>query len=564
MLLTGGYQGSETTRGILRIHPTSYENDTLRSLAPIDFNAPGASDRGDPVLVGLHTQKSFANPVGTWEALVKVRRPRARDFVYEVQDDDWAYVGFSRFGRETQVMLGLVDDVRRIRSVEGDGATTTTYKISGSDHGKIFAITPIWFDQLTDGALGLGAVGRILGSQVGENPSRTVEKIIAGFIRASSTFGRGYWDLPNQVPLGTKGFFDPPSPTVPVRFLDICSYFDTDFTDDPPRMAALGASLFSNFNTSVWGLAEEWADGSLCELYCDLMALYTSDVEREIDETRFATRYHGTDYCSDEFDPTNRNTYQPVPAVIFRDRPFPTRSNKTFDEADSPFFTTIRQHFVSARETPLIDVGRNGYARRNAFFVSPVMSRVFGTSAVQFARPVWKTDDIAKHGIRRLDVETNYVVPDLGNNEGVDKLAEIYRERLRDFHAPNHLWLDGQMTLPSGRPDIRIGTRLFVLGPDERVTESYYVESVEHNWTYGHMTTTLGLSHGWIGSDDDLLKELRRVWSRYMIVTGEGAQLEEVQGGDILPPVPDPIPLTGTSNTATTSTSGLDASDLEE
>ena len=96
-------------------------------------------------------------------------------------------------------------------------------------------------------------------------------------------------------------------------------------------------------------------------------------------------------------------------------------------------------------------------------------------------------------------------------------MADTQRRIIRDWYCLNPYYLSGTLNLKIGRPDIKIGCRIRVPGAaSEDEDESYYVEQVSHNWTFGSsVKTTLGVTRGWIGTDDHHLDRLKKVVAPY-------------------------------------------------
>jgi hypothetical protein len=115
--------------------------------------------------------------------------------------------------------------------------------------------------------------------------------------------------------------------------------------------------------------------------------------------------------------------------------------------------------------------------------------------------PVLTPISIQRHGLRVRSLTTkfaNYSRDQLcSGGSGIDT-AQIRRNLVRwtllidQWFQHNEEYFNGTVTL-RGRPDIRVGYRLDWVDR----SESYYVESVQHQWTYpGIFTTTLQLSRG--------------------------------------------------------------------
>ncbi len=545
-----GFLDHETSRVRATVYPigdTARRGDRRRSLDPVSLNE--SSVGGGPTIVAASTQKVMGMASGKWVLDVKCRDP---DFLFAVIDDDWADIVFTRNDLQTHVMRGVVDDVRRVETVDATGTTQTVFRISGSDHGRIFESTPVWYDILSDGNRGPGMAAHIFYSSQFDNPSVTVQKILAGFLRQLPSVGRNTWPIPQTMP-GRYGANSA---------IELMGFYGLDFDDVPARRSQPTFNLLTGDNSSLWDLAMQWSDPLLCELYTELMDVTGRQIFDNSNDLRFPTVYAGAFYPFPTPDPSltthiPENDLGPAqdveyrttlaPHVIFRDRPFPTRTRmhrlgggglRVYDREEmlfeGPYFTRIPTYDIMSAERRVLDVGHNGYARKNAFFLGPEAFEEFARDAAIFGRPLWHPLDMQTHGIRRFDVSTKYTIPGDGlaaQEGGLIGLLDVYRRRLRDFHAFNHFWLTGTIVLTRGRPDIRIGTRVRLKGDDPigEKDETYYVESVSNVWQMGlPIVTTLGVSHGFVGSDLQHMQALSQVWDEYVLVGPDGNEYQEL------------------------------------
>ncbi len=541
------FQGSETSRVAVAIYPLDpleikevglkrRIGERTRQPNAIILQGPDTKD-GEPVITSLHTSKALGTAAGTFSFDVKAGTKATVDMLRGINDDDWVDIVISRWGEKTHVMRGTVDAVRRRRRVNASGATEVVYTVTGRDSGKVFELTPIWFDFLTDGSLGAGAQARVFSTYdafIGA-PDITVNAILAGFLRDLNEVGRAHWTLPRTMPTFVG---------VPERFIDHLVFFQRDYVDYPARISPIAQNFHQPFNTSVMAHAAEFSDPLLNELYIDMIdaegveSLIDPEEEKDreartaagqahvAESTGFAVLKDG-DYPKPQNDligqPVTSTHDDPVdnwvadhstltPAIIFRDRPFPTFTRKFAPElgggdepiTSGPYFTRLRVYEVMPEHIIDEDVGKSGAERRNAFFASPQLVHQLSGGFFDFQHPLWDPNDMLLHGLRRMDVTTQYMIAPENFVEGV----ETYRKRLRDWHCLNHLYLSGSITLGHGRPDIRVGQRLRVVGDTDDSTDTYYIESVDHSWTLGSMRTTVGVTRGWTGTDSSLCAAL--------------------------------------------------------
>jgi hypothetical protein len=133
------------------------------------------------------------------------------------------------------------------------------------------------------------------------------------------------------------------------------------------------------------------------------------------------------------------------------------------------------------------------------------------TGRIDLYGPLWNTDDIKLHGLRKFDVESRYVPA----QQVLADLASQQRRKLMNWNCLNaYLW-NGTLALAAFFPEIRLGQRLRIVGTQGSPLETYYVEGVDQNWTVEESRTRVTVTHGWRGTDDEYLKALEAEAARY-------------------------------------------------
>lgn len=503
-----GFQGSETSRAEVIVYTSADEPILMQSQSGVlRFEGRSHID-ASPSLINVQTHKELCGSAGTFAFEIKSRSDI--DFRALISDDDWVDIVYSRHGKNFHVMRGLVDDVRQNQTIV-NGATSTTYRIAGRDFQKIFEVTPIWFDRISDGDVEGAAATRIWARNNGffaGDVKTTVENFLFGFLEELEGKGRANWALPVSIPppgvsinrlIESQGGVTLTGPGE--RFRNNVFYFDEQFTNQPSRSSSINPVQFEPRGAYVWPLAVEWSDPELVELYTDL--LFT--------KSGASVRYSLEDEAVE--------THQTFMSVILRDRPFLTLETSPSPWFALPLFIVPRQSIIQS------EVGRGGVERRNAFFVAPKLLQELSAGYLDLQVPLVSRDDILRHGFRRYDIRTNYTA--LATQSPILTTSREYRDRVRDFHCLNHLFLNGIIALGHGRPDIRIGGRFRIPGESEDRDETYYVETVDHSWTLEQgVRSVFGVTRGWIGSDVSLINALGEVSGRYAplrsVVPGAG------------------------------------------
>lgn len=486
-----GFQGSETSWAEVIIY--SHGND------PIVIGSSGAQAMAgryrtdtDNTLLSVSTNKALES-AGSFQVLVKPSRSVTDNVLERVVDDDWVDIVFHRHGRTWHTMRGLVTDLRRTRSVAGSGATSWVYSIVGQDFQRIFEITPLWFNRFSYKVELAEALAMQIfnnAKNVGGDPEETVKKMLLGWFRTFRDLGRATWKMPDTVP-NTQGTF----------YYDILAGWNSQGFSGIPKRVSCDPNLM-NPSGNLWPLVKGWADPAFMELFCDLSKggkQLEADEELTVEDSALS--------------------------VFFRDRPFVLSQDIKDDQGlqapakllrgkDSPWFS-LPLHIIPRQQLVNDDVGRSGSERINAFYLSQQTTAEMTRSAPpDMIAPLWDEQDIEIHGLRRYDIASRYSA----KGAQLLNLSVLQRSIARDWYAINPYLYNGTLALGLGRPEIHVGTRVRIPGDngDTTLDETYYVENVGHSWQFGPgLRTNLGVTRGWIGNDNALLRAVTDLAGRY-------------------------------------------------
>ena len=486
-----GFQKSETSSVEVLIY--SQGDD------PVVYASEGATlftgkYRTDPnhALVSVSTSKSFGG-AGQFTLTFKPAKGVTDTPLDQFVDDDWVDIIFKKHGKVYHTMRGLIDRIGRTKTVAGSGATSTTYTITGRDFQKGYEQTPLWFNRFSlENILGAWAFQIYSGiPNLGGTPDNIVEAFLVGWLEKLGSIGRANWIVPSTVPNTRGTFLD-----------DIKVGFNTQGFTGFPKRVGIDPNLMTP-NGTLWSMAQEWAEPAFCELFCDLGK-------------------NGVPLKADEELDIKDSTI----SVFFRDRPLPL-STSVEDEDKTPAtqlglgkesaWFKLPLHIVQRQEIQQDDIARDGAERMNAFFLSPqIQQSLIGAGGLDMFQPLWDTNDIQKHGLRRYDVNSHYVT----QNATLLTLSTVQRCMMRDWYAINPYLYSGSMSLGHGRPEIRIGTRIRIPADngDNTLDETYYVEGVSNTWQFGvGIRTSLTTTRGFIGTDTQLLAAIDSLNANYEI-----------------------------------------------
>lgn len=425
------------------------------------------------MVIGASTSSMLGQASGEFTVMVK---PAQSDLFHRIVDDDWVDIVFKKHARQWHTMRGIVKEVRRSRAVAG--ATTETLTITGREWGHVFELTPIWFNRFSAENLAGAVSYKVFNTEnIGGSVSKVVQSFLFAFLRELSSYGRANWEMPEDMP-GIYGS----------KFLDNVGFDNLGWLDEPARIAVTPS--FTQPSGMAWDLAQGWSDPMFCEMFTDLRVGY--EFAPEVDGLGPEAPLGQTDM-----------------AVFLRDKPFPTIAQGLASAwFKLPLFVVPRFSLASD------DVGKSGLERYNSFMVGPQMiQEMIGTDVIDLVAPLWHPEEILRHGLRRMDINTQYVAA-----EGKSlHLAESLRTRIRDWYCLNPYFLNGVLPLTHGRPDIHKGARVRIPGlRGSQDDETYYCEGTAHNWEYGKgLRTSLTVTRGWRGSDNSLLEALTKMVAGY-------------------------------------------------
>lgn len=517
------FQGSSTTRVRAILYPNSNayaydikERDPRRLdvIRPLELD--GATEHSDaPAIVAATVETSLVTgDGGVWQLVLRAPGAYNIKLLQSVAANDWVDIAFIRQGQEWHVMRGIVDSNSTHQRI-ANGATSYEFVLTGRSFLKPILISPIWFDMYTGDSTEFAALRVLLDSSHQEalaTPEQFVKLLIFSYYEELVRSGRAKWRTPDGMP----GEVDADD------WLTADAMYDSSgFTNFPPRLALTLPNLARLENTTLWQVARQWADLPMCELFADLAPAALPPERAALVDVGVGAdfEFESSSYASAVRRPRYFQQMEPVPIgsaqtrVIFRDCPFPSPTRDGSIE-QAAWFNTVALFETNREGVTEMHLSKSDTERMNAFYVAPQMVQELGAIGTALAGALWDPEDVSTAGLRRMDVFSRYV----GDPRGPDGLLlpRAYRKVIRDFFCLNHLFLSGEIRLAPGRPDVRIGSRFRVRGPtpDEDVTT--YVQAVRHEWTLpGGLRTTLGVSRGWIGTDESLWTTLTNYVNKY-------------------------------------------------
>ena len=491
MVFQPGFQGSETSGALVTFYRHGSDPVTVTPANILVPTGRYAWD-SDPCLFSVSTDKGMGNPTGSFVVQLKPSK-KAQDIFDSLVDDDWVDISFFRHDRKWHTIRGLIDEIRMSKIVSGTGATSTMYTITGRDFSKIWDTTPIWFAPWANDFVTKAIANRILGptAEVWGHPGNVVKSICKSFLEEIANQAGPNWALPEGMPgVDSSGILSGDN----IKFQTEAPYFQ-----NIPARKSFNLN-FMQMNGTLWTLAQQLSDPGFTEFFMDLVP--DGDIFSQKNKSGI---------------PVSETDTQMT--IILRDRPFPVVDSDLLGIGYSDQWESLPKYKIPKQQIISQDIGKSGIERYNAFLTTALINQELQRgNTPSLLAPLLHTNEIAKHGLRRMDVQAA-TSPAIDENI-IDfvALAEHQRRLMRDWYALNPHMLSGSLDLAVVRPEIRIGSRVQVEQHVSQVEENYYVEQVTHNWTFGSSAkTTLGITRGWRGNDADYLSKLQQESAKYEV-----------------------------------------------
>ncbi len=478
-----GFQGSETSWVEATFYRHGKDPVVVTPDNPLKTTGRRSQDEY-PCLIAASTNKAMGVPSGTFSLRLKPSQVTSKLFD-QLIDDDWVDIVVYKHDQPWHVMRGLLDDIRRSRVVGGSGATITTYDIIGRDFAKIWEITPIWFSPWANDLVTNSVANKVMKVNpitLG-HPGKAVQAYLEAFLEEITSRKGPNWEPPAGMPgVDNTSFIN-----------NITFQTETPYFKNIPKRR-LHNPNFLNPRGTLWGLAQQYSDPAFTEFYADLLP-------------EGGNPFANTISAGDPISP--KDSYM---TVVLRDKPFPVTDvilTMGIDYSDNwkdlPIIIVPREQIIAE------NIGRGGFERFNAFFAASTLHQEkMGAEAAYVLAPLIDINEIKRHGVRRMDVQCA-TTPEPGELDDA-YLADYQRRMMKDWYLLNPYFYNGTFSLGIGRPDAKIGCRMRVPPGNNLngVEENYYIEQVSHDWSFGSaVKTSIGVTRGWHGTDDDYMKALK-------------------------------------------------------
>lgn len=492
--------------------PVPMHERNWRWKAEVHTHDAGTADLSSAV-VSAFSRKSLAEPAGSFGVTLKgTDRPGGENVnpLGLISDDDWVLFGATDTnGNDWVISTGLVDGVRR--QMVGT-AGSKTYTVQGRDLGKVLIKTDLldmpWLGTNLAAAYRTAFGAHLLINSIDPlemSPGRAVAELLeyglgGGVYRGPAQF----WAVPTSIVTGPVPNKDPVDPFIRQASDILATDIDLDTSGIMSTQITIPTGIGAG--GGLWSLLTQYANGLLNELHVDQIPT------RGALSSPTAFIVGGTGFSRSQ------------PTVRLRQRPFPSitvLSTRTTPDFGIGVTGSDSWRALPANEFPVTDletydVGRSGAERFNWISVDSaigpeitqrsIMSMLDGTTPPERwwdGIPAVFATSIERHGLTRLQQATPFLTSSAQDQDLL--IAKEWVRLLRDWYAPNPVFLSGTATIAYLAPGVRIGERFRVAMRDGTV-EEFYIEAVEHRFIKrpdgsAHGSTTLSITRGWVLPD---------------------------------------------------------------
>lgn len=452
-------------------------------------------------LISVQTQKSMDDPVGTWQVtLTGARSSDGMDWYDRLTENDMVVI---KMGRPPQrmatVMVGLVDEVRRQRTMNSDGTPQQQVLVRGSDFAKILTRAMLRFypelandPSVNDNSFYKTAGGWqamfnfFMGSDmISGKPADMIKQAVFKMLFRIMNMSFKYWD-------SSKGVQD-------AHLVNILRY---QLADTPHIIPFLLTMV--DYEGAFWNFIERVSISPFNELWLDTRG-YTE------------TGYFEPDYMLTNDAANSGYNQAEIDYMKARGIPGDPSNGVSFGEdnayvmlylRNTPFYKDqwdrLVTHTISYEDVLNEDLGRSDQENYNTFVAYNSLSVPSSTNLQLLVKPVMDQTNAQQYGMNPLEIQIEGISVDDGKLNDSIAAAQTLSKTLYDWYHLNKDYTNGTVQV-KGSGFYKIGQRLCIQKCRYNSTSKtwedlyFYIEAVEQDfqlWNSWTWTTTLTLTRG--------------------------------------------------------------------
>ncbi|WP_025694599.1 LysM peptidoglycan-binding domain-containing protein [Paenibacillus durus] len=445
------------------------------------------SDNTDPTsqVLSVTTQKTMDAPAGAI-SITLAGDKWFRSQLIMPNDLVVVQMGYKTINGEelSTVMVGLVDRIRRTRSVEGGMITSVTAR----DFGKVLIKSNVKFYPELEGKteqknLFLASDGWLKlmnyfrGDLVSKGTPAVILDIIMRFILPKlNNVEWTVWDEGKTEPVPKK-----------IGLTHVLRYNFAKINMTLPQFFTL-----DQYEGSLWNLMERTSIKPFSELFVDTRhpdeawnkggkpRVINEPIEQSSDESKAKYPKGEGYYPSPRFSFGKDNS---VVGVFMRNTPF-----------DQAAWDKLLTHEIGAEDVIDEDLSYSDEEHYNLFWAGTTINAL-GIDLKRVSPPLVNEKAVLRYGLSPLEVEVEGLALSQDDPNAMTQLTEMVAGlsgKLKAWFENNNFYVNGSMTV-RGNGAYKIGQRLKTKG----IIKEFYIESVTQTFSvYEGWTTTLQLTRG--------------------------------------------------------------------
>lgn len=439
-------------------------------------------------LLSVNTQKSLENPAGAFTISLA-----GTQWMTYLKPMDLVVVQMGYLGEKTltTVMVGLIDNVRRTRSISG-GTPSVNTTVTGRDFGKLLIKSQLKFYpeigavDKNDSKFFLTDVGWVTlmsfftkDEIVKGTPAVVIDNIMRFLLPKLNDV---QWKVYNEQGSTPK----PKTLTV----MDIIRYQLARMDFFLPMIMTA-----DSFEGSLWNLMERASIKPFCELFIDVR----DDAEIQSNQPKnrlITTSIEEASSVSKSKLPKDQGWY-PFPPFQFGEdgaKVVLTLRETPFDSKDKE---ELKRHVINQEDVLSEDLAISDEEHFNLFWAGTTVNPL-GIDLKRVSPPLINEHDVKRYGISPLEVEIEglEILQSQQSSHGValEGMSKTYTAKLKAWYENNHKMWNGTLII-RGRAGIRIGHMVDYHAPN--LNMEFYVENVAQSFNvFEGWTTTLQVTRG--------------------------------------------------------------------
>lgn len=421
-------------------------------------NADTVNYRISEDIMSFTFQKGIKEPQGSFTLTLGPRT----NYRKVIGPGDWIIVKLyndSKY-KEHKRLLGIVNRVAREEIITKNGEHRIVYQVSGSDFGKVFAYSNIWYNPDLGEHL---AIEPILLKSIGVGSNPNIPNFLAQDVMRALL---SLWLSPNSAVSRFRQVQPFLVPTDLTKELgkSVSDFYGLLNKDDKIFNFSQGSRPihYYGLHGSLWSNLKQYSNHFLNELFVEM-----------------------------DGDPNGE-----VPTFFLRPHPFST--NDLVGGADNIKFTKLASDnstsfTITGADILMSNIGVNDHNNINGFMITSNQTLLDATTAVGIITsgefPAFYPGSIARHGLRLFSPVTDY--------DHVDEQVLIdWNHFLLDLHKDLNLLEEGTIQI-IGNPNTRVGKVLKINNANVNTGKAFYIIGYQDEWKYGgQWVQTLKLTRG--------------------------------------------------------------------